>query len=135
MDASQSGARWRKAPHSGISVSLTRASLTAQTSIPMSQSMGIAARLSETHEVVAYDPKARPEAEAEVGDALRYAGSAASAIEAAEAIVLATPWSEFASPDLWALARGKLLIDCWGLVDSAGLPAETDYVRLGSQGG
>lgn len=50
-------------------------------------------------EVAAYDPQAMENAEESLGGRVRFASSAYDAVQAADALVLVTEWSEFREPD------------------------------------
>jgi UDPglucose 6-dehydrogenase len=85
-------------------------------------------------DVVAYDPASMPNARRAVGDSIAFADSADEAIQAADVVVIATPWQEFASipRSVWAREPRRVVIDCWRL-----LPADLDargtrYVALGA---
>ena len=84
--------------------------------------------------VVVYDPAALANAQRELGTTVTYAASAAEAIQAADVIVLATPWAEFRSLDPSLFERDgepRVIVDCWRLLDRR-LYAETaTYVALG----
>jgi UDPglucose 6-dehydrogenase len=49
--------------------------------------------------VVAYDPEAMPNVKKEVGDKIIYAEGQYEALEQADALIIATEWSEFRTPD------------------------------------
>ena len=75
--------------------------------------------------VRAYDPVAEGEARKLIRG-VRFAESAAEAVEGADAVVLVTEWPEFAELDLAALAaamRGDLLVDGRNLYDPAAVRA------------
>jgi UDPglucose 6-dehydrogenase len=86
-------------------------------------------------DVVAYDPASVPNARRVLGDSVSFADSADEAIKAADVVVIATPWQEFASipAAVWAREEPRrVVIDCWRL-----LPADLDaqgtrYVALGA---
>jgi UDPglucose 6-dehydrogenase len=56
--------------------------------------------------VRAYDPVAMPEAKRIFGEKISYAGRAMDAIDGADALVIATEWKEFRSPDFEAIKAG-----------------------------
>jgi UDPglucose 6-dehydrogenase len=56
--------------------------------------------LFEGATVVAYDPEAMPNVKRELGDKITYAGNQYAALEDADALLIATEWSEFRTPDL-----------------------------------
>jgi UDPglucose 6-dehydrogenase len=75
--------------------------------------------------VRAYDPVAEGEARKLIRG-VRFADSAAGAVDGADAVVLVTEWPEFAELDLTALAgamRGDLLVDGRNLYDPAAVRA------------
>jgi UDPglucose 6-dehydrogenase len=89
-------------------------------------SLVLAARLQgEGAEVVAYDPVAAERA-GELLDSVEMAGSAAAALEGADAAVLVTEWPEFAALD-WAEAASRmarpLIVDGRNFLDPATLRA------------
>jgi UDPglucose 6-dehydrogenase len=65
-------------------------------------------------EVAVYDPVAMTAARGELGDRVSYAGSAYSAVEKADALVVVTEWNEFRTPDfprMRRLMRGNVIFD------------------------
>jgi UDPglucose 6-dehydrogenase len=84
--------------------------------------------------VIAWDPAALPSARAALDGAVRYAGSLAECIAAADVLVLSTPWPEIARLGAIDLARPgspRTVIDCWRLLDRPEIRATVDYVALG----
>ncbi len=64
--------------------------------------------------ITACDPEAIPEARRRLGDRIRYAKKPMEAAKGADALILATEWSEFRNPDYEELAsvmRGKVVFD------------------------
>jgi len=55
--------------------------------------------LYEGASVVAYDPEAMPNVKRELGDKIGYSENQYAALEDADALVIATEWSEFRTPD------------------------------------
>jgi UDPglucose 6-dehydrogenase len=49
--------------------------------------------------IAAFDPEAMPNVKATIGDKIKYASSQYEALEGADALVIATEWSEFRTPD------------------------------------
>ncbi|HEY5406748.1 MAG TPA: UDP-glucose/GDP-mannose dehydrogenase family protein [Ginsengibacter sp.] len=49
--------------------------------------------------ITAYDPEAMPNVKREIGDKITYAENQYEALEAADALLIATEWSEFRTPD------------------------------------
>jgi len=84
--------------------------------------------------VIAWDPAALPSARAALDGTVRYAGSLAACIAAADVLVLSTPWPEIArlgGADLARAGSPRVLIDCWRLLDRPDIRAVVDYVALG----
>jgi UDPglucose 6-dehydrogenase len=50
--------------------------------------------------ITAYDPEAMPNVKAQIGDKIKYAENQYQALTGAEALIIATEWSEFRTPDL-----------------------------------
>lgn len=85
--------------------------------------------------VFAYDPAANDNAR-RVSDGLnvRFADSAAEAIEPADVVVVTTPWEEFkhlTQEDVGRSQRPRVVIDCWRIVDPTELGESVSYVALG----
>jgi len=59
--------------------------------------------------ITAYDPEAMPNVKAQIGDKIKYAANQYEALQDAVALVIATEWSEFKTPDFERMA--KLLVD------------------------
>jgi UDPglucose 6-dehydrogenase len=49
--------------------------------------------------VTAYDPEAMPNVKAQIGDKIKFAENQYQALEGAAALIIATEWSEFRTPD------------------------------------
>ena len=70
--------------------------------------------------VVGFDPEAVKTTQKELGDLIQYAASRYQALDGAEALVVATEWNEFRSPDFEEMARRmkrKLIFDGRNLYD------------------
>lgn len=70
--------------------------------------------------VTAYDPEAMPNVKEIVGDTIQFAHSTYDAIEGADALIIATEWSEFRTPDFEKLTEGlkdKVIFDGRNLFD------------------
>jgi len=70
--------------------------------------------------VTAYDPEAMPNVKEIVGDTIQFAHSQYDAIEGADALIVATEWSEFRTPDFDKLTVGlkdKVIFDGRNLFD------------------
>ncbi|MBR2648193.1 MAG: UDP-glucose/GDP-mannose dehydrogenase family protein [Sediminibacterium sp.] len=80
--------------------------------------------------VTAFDPEAMPNVEAQIGDKVVYAQDQYSALEGADALIIATEWSEFRTPEfeqLDAKLKHKVIFDGRNVFD-------TDKIRsLGYQ--
>jgi UDPglucose 6-dehydrogenase len=86
------------------------------------------------YRVTIADPMAGPAAKAVLGSAVDLVDSAASAVKAADVVVVTVPWPEFASlgGDAFERADGKLvIIDPWGLYGAAALGANVQLISLG----
>ena len=57
--------------------------------------------------VTAYDPEAMPNVKAQIGDIIHYANNPYQALDKADALIIATEWSEFRTPD-FEIIRLKL---------------------------
>jgi UDPglucose 6-dehydrogenase len=98
--------------------------------IEESQGLELAKALSERGTPVnVYDPKAMEEAKKYLNNVL-FANSLEDSVQAADLILIATPWEEFKSiaPD-W-LKEGAVLFDCWRILDSKKY-ANAVYLPLG----
>jgi UDPglucose 6-dehydrogenase len=71
--------------------------------------------------ITAYDPEAMPNVKAQIGDKIKYASNQYQALEKADALIIATEWSEFRTPDFelmeQALANNKIIFDGRNLFD------------------
>jgi UDPglucose 6-dehydrogenase len=70
--------------------------------------------------VTAYDPEAMPNAKAQIGDKIKYAENPYQALTSAEALIIATEWSEFRTPDFERMDKEiqhKLIFDGRNLFD------------------
>lgn len=64
--------------------------------------------------VTAYDPEAMPNVKNTIGDKIKYAESQYGALKNADALIIATEWSEFRTPDfevIDSLLKGKAIFD------------------------
>lgn len=68
------------------------------------------------YEVSAYDPMAMEEARKVLRSEVRLYASLTECVQAADTILILTPWPEFAGGDY----RGKTVIDCWGIAPAGG---------------
>ena len=70
--------------------------------------------------VTAYDPEAMPNIKREIGDKINYSGNQYEALQDADALIIATEWSEFRTPDfnkIGSLLKNKLIFDGRNLFD------------------
>jgi UDPglucose 6-dehydrogenase len=71
--------------------------------------------------ITAFDPEAMPNVKAQIGDIIHYATNQYQALEKAVALIIATEWSEFRTPDFdrmeQALAKNKIIFDGRNLFD------------------
>jgi UDPglucose 6-dehydrogenase len=65
----------------------------------------IAALTNAGATVTAYDPEAMPNVKAQIGDQIQYASSQYQALEKSDALIIATEWSEFRTPDFEMMAQ------------------------------
>ena len=103
--------------------------------IEESQGIALVNRLSGAgYKVMAYDPLALPAAQALIGDRFIVCASAEQCVRAADRLVVATAWPEFAQidPECFARARGRLeVIDCWRSLPAERLQQFCSIVYLG----
>ncbi len=71
--------------------------------------------------VAAYDPVAMPNVKAQIGDKIKYAENQYEALAGASALIIATEWSEFRTPDFdlmdQRLTKNKIVFDGRNLFD------------------
>jgi UDPglucose 6-dehydrogenase len=80
----------------------------------------INALIAEGATVTAYDPVAKENVEKEIGDKITYADSQYKALENADALIIATEWSEFRTPDfdkINSLLKNKIIFDGRNIYD------------------
>ncbi len=78
--------------------------------------------LGEGVTITAYDPEAMPNVKVLMGDKIRFADRQYDALEGADALVIATEWSEFRTPDfdnIIGLLKNKVIFDGRNLFDLA----------------
>src|SRR5690606_26271150 len=76
--------------------------------------------INEEASVVAYDPEAIANVKKEIGDIISYAGNQYEALKDADALVIATEWSEFRTPDfgkMKSLLKNPVIFDGRNLFD------------------
>ena len=85
--------------------------------------------------VVAYDPAGNDNSAAALDHQVRFAATARECVEAADVVILTTPWQEFCSipPDRWARhSPPRTIIDCWRAIQHLeGCPG-VQYLCLGT---
>jgi UDPglucose 6-dehydrogenase len=82
----------------------------------------IDALLAEGATITAFDPEAMPNVKGVVGDKITYVESQYDALKDADALVIATEWSEFRTPDftkIVSLLKNKVIFDGRNLFDLA----------------
>ena len=102
--------------------------------IEQSQGVMLAERLAaEGHEVIAFDPKARHDAQATLSARIIAAQSAEDCVRRAALVVVMTPWPEFRAIPLDAFTRSPrmIVIDCWRLFAHEEVGTAADLVYLG----
>jgi UDPglucose 6-dehydrogenase len=70
--------------------------------------------------VTAYDPEAMPNVKAQIGDKIKFAENQYQALEGASALIIATEWSEFRTPDFERMEKEikhKIIFDGRNLFD------------------
>ena len=80
----------------------------------------IDALLAEGATVTAFDPEAMPNVKGVVGDKITYVDNQYDALKDADALVIATEWSEFRTPDftkIVSLLKNKVIFDGRNLFD------------------
>ncbi|MEO6916016.1 MAG: UDP-glucose/GDP-mannose dehydrogenase family protein [Chitinophagaceae bacterium] len=74
--------------------------------------------------VTAFDPEAMPNVKGVVGDKIKYAASQYEALEKADALIIATEWNEFRTPDFLKIVstlKSKIIFDGRNLFDTASI--------------
>jgi UDPglucose 6-dehydrogenase len=91
--------------------------------------------LQEGASITAYDPEAMPNVKQELGNKINYAQSQYQALEGAYALLIATEWSEFRTPDferIGQLLSSKVIFDGRNLFEVAKLQQlGYQYVSIG----
>lgn len=78
------------------------------------------ALINEGATIVAFDPEAMPNVKKSIGDRISYAESQYDALNDADALIIATEWSEFRTPDFEIInskLRNKVIFDGRNLFD------------------
>jgi UDPglucose 6-dehydrogenase len=87
--------------------------------------------------VIAYDPAGSRNSAVALGERVRLMTTAQECIKESEAVVVATPWKEFAEIPTHQWARDSLprsVIDCWRTLNHLDGVDGVRYVRLGFGG-
>lgn len=88
--------------------------------------------------VKAYDPKANEEAQEELDDKIRVVENAEDAIDTADAVVVATDWSQFKNLNMNEAAKrmnGSLIVDALNCLDISNVQgAGLQYIGVGRKG-
>jgi len=91
--------------------------------------------LQEGASITAYDPEAMSNAQQELGNTINYAQSQYQALEGADALLIATEWSEFRTPDferINQLLPSKVIFDGRNLFEVAKLQQlGYQYISIG----
>ncbi len=91
--------------------------------------------LQEGATVMAYDPEAMSNVQQELGNKINYAQSQYQALEGADALLIATEWSEFRTPDFEKIGRllsSKVIFDGRNLFEVAKLQQlGYQYISIG----
>jgi UDPglucose 6-dehydrogenase len=90
----------------------------------------IDALLKEGATITAYDPEAMPNVQQELGNKINYAQSQYQALEGADALLIATEWSEFRTPDFERIGQ---LLSSKVIFDGRNLFEVTKLQQLGYQ--
>ena len=64
--------------------------------------------------ITAYDPEAMTNVKAQIGDKIKYASNQYDTLQNAEALIIATEWSEFRTPDFELMEqkiKNKIIFD------------------------
>jgi len=97
----------------------------------------IDALLKEGASISAYDPEAMPAVQVKLGSKINYAQSQYQALEGADALLIATEWSEFRTPDFERIAKtltSKVIFDGRNLFEVAKLQSMGyHYTSIGRQ--
>jgi len=95
----------------------------------------VKALLQEGATITAYDPEAMSNAKQELGNTINYAQSQYQALESADALLIATEWSEFRTPDfdrIEQLISSKVIFDGRNLFEVAKLKQlGYQYISIG----
>ncbi len=85
--------------------------------------------------ISAYDPEAMPNVKAQIGDIIHYAKNQYQALDKADALIIATEWSEFRTPDFDLIEQkmpNKIVFDGRNLFDTINMKESGfHYVSVG----
>jgi UDPglucose 6-dehydrogenase len=86
--------------------------------------------------ITSFDPEAMPNVQEKIGNKIKYAANQYQALEGADALLIATEWSEFRTPDFermeQLMAKNKIIFDGRNLFDvSKMLSLEYVYFSIG----
>ena len=85
--------------------------------------------------ITAYDPEAIPNVKLQIGDTIRYAKNQYQALVNADALIIATEWNEFRTPDFVRLKKGiknKIIFDGRNLYDvNQMIGLSIEYISIG----
>ncbi len=85
--------------------------------------------------ICAFDPEAMPNVKNLIGDKISYSDNQYDALEGADALLIATEWSEFRTPDfnkMKALLKGNVIFDGRNLFDLNAIEeCAFDYISIG----
>lgn len=88
-------------------------------------------------QVTAFDPEAMTNVKKKIGDKIQYAEDRYSALKDADALIIATEWSEFRSPDfekMASLMKQKVIFDGRNLFEPADMKAKGfNYKSIGRE--
>ena len=100
--------------------------------IEESQGIILAKNLSKKEDVTVtvYDPEAMNNAKKALSNVI-FADSLKQAVEAADVVVITTPWKEFKNIEVAWLKEGVILFDCWRILDSEKYKGKAKYLALG----
>ena len=97
----------------------------------------IDALLKEGASVTAFDPEAMPNVKKQLGDGIRFAADESEALKDADALIIATEWAEFRTPDLARLAsslKERVIFDGRNLYELDHMKEQGfTYVSVGRQ--
>jgi UDPglucose 6-dehydrogenase len=85
--------------------------------------------------ITAYDPQAMPNAKVQIGSQIQFASNQYQALEKADALIIATEWSEFRTPDFERMKTGmknQIIFDGRNLFEAVKIiNTGFDYISIG----